>query len=221
MKEEPQIFGKTLFVDFLLGMLVVVTALLRVSNAVEKEERRQEKKQESSIETDGLYAIVATWPAEVNDDIDLYVQDPSGNIIFYASATAELMHLEYDDRGDVGDTAMTSSGEVRVDINRERAIIRGGMAGEYAVNVHMFAKRHASPTTVRVALYRLRGDDTEVLAKEVVLKLDGDEVTAFRFTLSAEGEKTGDNSLPVSLTGEAAAAADPQQGGISFPGVAP
>ena len=221
MTERPQIFGKTLFADLLLGMLVVVTALLRASNAVEREEE-QKKKQESSIETDGLYAIVATWPADVNDDVDLYVKDPAGNVIFYAQTTAELMHLEYDDRGDLGDKAMTSSGEVKVDINRERAIIRGGMPGEYAVNVHMFSKRAAAPTTVRIALYRLKGDDTEVLVKERVLKTEKEEATAFRFTISADGEKTADNELPISLTVEAASGpSGTQRGGLSFPGGTP
>jgi len=220
MNERPQIFGKTLFADLLLGMLVVVTALLRVSNAVEKEEVQQ-KKQESSIETDGAYAIVATWPKEANDDVDLYVKDPSGNLIFYGRTTAELMHLEYDDRGDLGDKAMTSSGEVKVDINRERAIIRGGMNGEYVVNIHMFAKRYGPPTTVKVALYRLKGDDTEVLSKDIVLKADGDEATAFRFVLGADGEIVSTNELPTSLTDGAAAAGPQQQGGMSFPGVSP
>lgn len=217
--ERPQIFGKTLFADLLLGMLVVVTTLLRVANVAEHEEE-QKKKQESSIETDGAYAIVATWPADVNDDVDLYVQDPSGNLVFYGRTTAELMHLEYDDRGELGDKAMTSSGEVKAAINSERAIIRGGMPGEYVVNVHMFAKRHASPTKVKVSLYRLKGDDTEILVKERTLANDGDEATAFRFTLGADGEKTGDSELPISLTA-GAAASGPQQGGMSFPGSFP
>lgn len=218
--KRAQIFGKTLFVDLMMGTLVVVTALLIASNAVEKAKKEPEKKENASIETDGQYAIVATWPADANDDVDLYVKDPSGNLIFYGRTTAELMHLEYDDRGDLGDKAMTSSGEVRVAINQERAIIRGGMPGEYVVNVHMFAKRASAPTTVKISLYRLKGDDTEILVKERVLKADDDEATAFRFTLGPDGEKTGDSELPDSLTDEAAAAG-PQQGGMSFPGVTP
>lgn len=214
---SEDLFGKTLFVDLMMSTLIVVTTLLIASNAIERAKKVPEKKEEqkSSIETDGLYAIVATWPADVNDDVDLWVKDPAGNLIFYGRTTAELMHLEYDDRGDVGDTAMTSTGKVKVDINRERAIIRAGMAGEYVVNVQMYTKRHPAPTTVKVSLYRLRGDDTEVLVKERVLK-EGDEKTAFRFTLAPDGEMTGNNELDVRLT--ESVAADPQQGGMSFPG---
>jgi len=212
--ERPQIFGKTLFADLLLGMLVVVTALLKTSNAVEQEE--QKKKQESSIETDGLYAIVATWPADKNDDVDLWVRDPSGNIIMYRQKTAELMNLEYDDQGDIGDRAMTSTGIVKADINRERAIIRAGMPGEYAVDVHMFAKHSSGPTPVKVALYRLRGDDTEVHVKELMLN-ENDRPTAFRFVLGPEGDLVSTNELPANLIDGIAS----QTGGVSLPGGAP
>ena len=34
--ERPQIFGKTLFVDLMMSTLIVVTALLMASNAIEK-----------------------------------------------------------------------------------------------------------------------------------------------------------------------------------------
>jgi len=215
--ERPQIFGKTLFVDLMMSTLIVVTALLMASNAIEKAKKVEEKKQESSIETEGLYAVVATWPTDVNDDVDLWVRDPSMNLIFYNRPTAELMYLEYDDRGDVGDTAMTSSGQVKADINRERAIIRGGLVGEYVVNVHMFTKKAAAPTTVKVSLYRLKGDDTEVLTKDVVLKVEKlDDITAFRFTLGPDGEITGTSDLQIRLTDMVSAGG--QQGGMSFPG---
>lgn len=214
--KRPGIFAKVMFMDVIFNMLVGVLAIVMLL----KVEPPAEKRKEESLETDGLYAIVATWPKEADDDVDLYVQDPSGNLIYFGRTAVELMHLEYDDRGTLGDRAMTSSGEVKVDINRERAVIRGGMAGEYVVNVHMYTKRHASPTTVKISLYRLRGDDTEILAKERTLKSDQDEATAFRFTLTAGGEMTGSNELSISLTGGASTGAGPvpQQGGMSFPG---
>lgn len=217
MSRREDLFGKTLFVDLMMSTLVVVTALLIASNAVERaEHEEQQKKLESSIETVGLYAIVASWPDASKDDVDLYVKDPSGTIIYFSKPTAELMHLEYDDRGDLGDKAMTSTGEVKVALNRERVIIRGAMAGEYVVNVHMYGKRDAGPTTVTVRLFLLRGDDTEVAMRERVLAGDGDEATAFRFTLTPDGELAGTSDLPVTMVG--GAAANP---GASLPGGMP
>ena len=49
-----------------------------------------------------------------------------------------------------------------------------------------------------------------------MLKATGDEATAFRFTLTQDGDMTGSNELPTSFVG---AANDPsRQGGMSFPG---
>ncbi len=211
--KRPGIFAKVMFMDVIFNMLVGVLAIVMLL----KVEPPAEKRKKESLETDGLYAIVATWPNEADDDVDLYVQDPAGNLIYFNRTAVELMHLEYDDRGTLGDRAMTSSGEVKVDTNRERAVIRGGMAGEYVVNVHMYAKRRAAPTTVKISLYRLRGDDTEILAKERTLNGDQDEATAFRFTLAADGTMTGSNELPISLTRNVSASGA-SQGGMSFPG---
>lgn len=202
------IFAKVLFMDVILSMLVCVMAIVQLL----KVETPQEKRKNDTLETDGLYAIVVSWPTASNDDVDLYVQDPSKNLIFYNQTTAELMHLEFDDRGELGDKAMTSSGEVKVDINRERAIIRGGMAGEYVVNVQMYAKRHPAPTTVTITLYGLKGDDKEILSKTRVLKAEGEEATAFRFKLSTDGAIVETNELPISLIGQAASSAPPQGG---------
>lgn len=202
------------YVDLMFNSLFLFIVLFVLTVTQLKKQTTEVKK--NALETDGLYAIVATWPEDAPDDVDLYVQDPSGKYVFYGMQMVELMHLEYDDRGDLGDQAMTSSGEAKFDGNRERVVIRGGMPGEYVVNVHMYAKNAAAPTTVKVSLYRLRGDDTEVLVKERVLKARGDEATAFRFTLAADGEMTGSNELPTTFVG--AANGSPQQGGMPFPG---
>lgn len=201
------------FIDIVFNSLFLFIVLFALTVT---KLRKEDAKKKEVLETDGLYAVVITWPAEANDDVDLYVKDPSGHVIFYGRPVAELMHLEYDDRGDLGDRAMTSSGEVKVDINRERAIIRGAMPGEYVVNVHMYTKRVAAPTPVKVSLYRLKGDDTEILSKDVTLRAQQDEVTAFRFVLGADGEMTGSNATPISLIREVTASS--QQGGMSFPG---
>lgn len=209
---RPSVFGGAMFLDLVLNVCVALLATVYLLDI----KRPEAKDTKQSLETDGLYAIVATWPKEAPDDVDLYVQDPTGKYVFYGRQMIELMHLEYDDRGELGDQAMTSSGEAKFDGNRERVVIRGGMSGEYVVNVHMFDKNTEAPTTVKVSLYRLRGDDTEVLVKERVLKATGDEATAFRFSLSADGEMTGSNELPTSFVGAANDAS--QQGGMSFPG---
>lgn len=202
------------YVDLMFNSLFLFIVLFVLTVTQLKKQTTEVKK--NALETDGLYAIVATWPNEFNDDVDLYVQDPSGKLVFFARTMAELMHLEYDDRGELGDRAMTSSGEAKFGMNRERAIVRQGMAGEYIVNVHMYAKHHPLPTKVTIALYRLKGEDTELISKERTLVLSRDEATAFRFTLTADGELTDSNELPISLIAVVSGGAP--QGGMTFPG---
>lgn len=204
------LFAKVLFMDVILNMLVGVMAIVQL---LKVETPPPEEKKKDSLETDGQYAVVMTWPDAANDDVDLHVRDPSGKTVNYNTPMAELMHLEYDDRGELGDRTMTSTGEVAVALNRERVILRGAIAGEYVANVHMFAKRAQGPTAVTVELYRLQGADTPVIRIERVLTRNGEEQTAFRFTLSPDGEMTGMSELPTSLLGSTSV----PTGGMSFP----
>ena len=85
---------------------------------------------------------------------------------------------------------------VLIEKNEERAIIRGIIPGEYIVNVHMFRKVDQSENKVKISLIKLSGQDTIVVEKEVVLKENGDEETAFRFTLGIDGKVGNINQLP-------------------------
>jgi hypothetical protein len=70
-----------------------------------------------------------------------------------------------------------------VNDNEERVVLRGAIPGEVTVNVYAYRKAADGPVPVRVALYRLRGDDRTLLRRTVRLRYQGEELTAFRFTL--------------------------------------
>ena len=214
MSKRPQLFGKTLFVDLMMSTLVVVTALLIASNAVEKE-KQQKAIEEASIRTDGEYAITMVWPDGSMDDVDLYVRDPAGKIAFFSARDVGLMHLEHDDQGASSDQEKTGSGNVQVDRNEERVILRGTIPGEYTVNAHMYGKRDPQPTTVTIRLFKLKGDDTQVAMRSVTLARDGAEMTAFRFIVNADGSLAEINQLQRSLVGAGAGAGQPR---LRFPG---
>lgn len=200
MSRRPQLFGKTLFVDLMMSTLVVVTALLIASNAVEKE-KQNKLQDESSIRTDGFYAVIMEWPDASQDDIDLYVRDPAGKIAFFSSRDVGLMHLEHDDQGAMSDQIQSEGGLVKIERNEERVILRGVIPGEYVVNVHMYNKRDPKPTPVTIHLYRLKGEDEEVAKRDLTLPNKGDELTAFRFTVQDSGSVGDINELQQPLTG--------------------
>lgn len=199
--KRPQLFGKTLFVDFLMSTTAVLLGIMMLSDVSHHKKKAEEQK--AALRTDGKYAVVMTWPDGSTDDVDLYVRDPKGNIAFFQGREVGLMHLEHDDLGSKGDSAETTGGIYKVDRNEERTIIRGIVPGEYTVNVHMYTKNDAKAAKVKIVLYQLKGEDTVVLKKERILSQKGDEETAFRFTLSASGDISNINELPRRFVGRA------------------
>src|SRR5260370_36393954 len=70
-----------------------------------------------------------TWPDQHPDDVDLYVQDPAGKLVWYNQRDVGLMVLERDDRGDNNDFAFIDSKKIPLPIREELVSIRGVMAG--------------------------------------------------------------------------------------------
>ena len=76
--------------------------------------------------------------------------------------------------------------------------IRGYVPGEYVVNVHMYTKREDKETPVTIILEKINPYKV-VTGRNVVLKLRGDEKTAFRFTVDDEGKVIQTNQLEKGL----------------------
>lgn len=153
------------------------------------------------IQTFGQFAVTITWPAHSNDDVDLYVRDPLGNICYFGALTIGQMTLEGDDLGTAtsGTTTLPDGRVVVSPYNGERTVLHAIVPGEYTVNVHMYNKADPGPTTVIVKLWSLRGNDQVVHTQTVVLTRQGQQVTAFRFTLDAAGHASNYNRLPAHL----------------------
>lgn len=175
-------------VDFLLGILLMQQAILALSTI---------QTQKPHVPTYGQYAVEIQWPLN-QDDVDLYVQDPKGEIVYFAAADAGLMHLEHDDLGS------NTTGYDKLPFNYERVILRGTIPGEYTVNVHMYYEEHPGTSSkVKVTLWSLQGQDKIVKQTTVTLRNKGDEHTAFRFEMNGAGQVTGTNDLQKKLVNSA------------------
>lgn len=148
--------------------------------------------QKPHIPTYGKYAVEIQWPLDKND-VDLYVQDPNGLIAYFANMDAGEMHLEHDDLGD------TTTDYAGLAFNYERVVLRGFVQGEYVVNTHLYWDSTPGTTKVTVMLWNLQGQDRLVKQTTVILHQQGDEKTAFRFTLNGQGNVTGTNDLQKKL----------------------
>jgi len=184
------------FNDLLFNSLLAFAALLFLTFILIKPQATSQKKLESKAE----FVITVTWSDSASDDVDVYVRDPDDRLVYFQRREDGLMHLDRDDLGRKNDKIVGPDGEeIIFDYNREVVTIRGSVAGEYIVNVHMSRKEEGTPTTVTVQLEKMNPFDT-VTVKRVVLNESGDEKTALRFIVNSEGEVLSVNDLQTKLT---------------------
>ncbi len=90
------------------------------------------------IDTKAEFIISLTWPDSHPDDIDLYAEDPVGNIVWYHVRESGFMVLDRDDRGGLNNTIVVNGRRITSPIRQETVSIRGIIAGEYTVNVNHY-----------------------------------------------------------------------------------
>lgn len=181
------------FLDLLFNTLLCFAALFSLAFIL-----INPSKKNKTVDAKAEFIITVIWPSDMDDDVDTYVEDPEGNLIAFNRREQGLMHLDRDDTGLSFDTISTSFGLVEYKENREMVSIRGYIPGEYVVNVHMYTKREDKETPVTIILEKINPYKV-VTGRNVVLKLKGDEKTAFRFTVNDEGKVIQTNQLEKGL----------------------
>lgn len=151
------------------------------------------------VEPKAEYIITATWGDGRPDDVDLWVQGPAGNVVWFRKQEAGLMNLDRDDRGLVNDQMVINNQTVRNPLNQEVVTIRGQAPGEYIVNLHYYNSKTQRPVTAEVEVVRVNPTLEVIYHGSTTLERVGDEATAVRFTLGRDGQVTGMNTLAASL----------------------
>lgn len=175
--------ANTSFLDLLFNSLLAFVSFFMLSLLMIKIENNK-----ADIEAKAEFLITINWDEEQNDDIDLYVQNPIGDLVFFKTREKGLMHLERDDIGRANDYITLADGSWYLfKENREVVSIRGLVPGEYTVNVHAYNKFSTAPTKINVKLEKMNPYSL-IAAKEIVLNLVREEQTAFRFMVDANGK---------------------------------
>ena len=181
------------FVDLLFNILIGFVFLFIVSflliNPIAKR---------ADIEVKAEFLITVTWPDNLEDDVDTYVEDPAGNLVWFRSREPGLMHLDRDDLGKRNDEVVTAAGTILFPENREIVTLRGIVPGEYVVNIHMYFKVGQEPVPVTNQIDKINPYSV-VLRKTIELKSKGDEVTVARFSVKSNGDVIDVNKLPKKL----------------------
>lgn len=145
------------------------------------------------------FIITVTWPDNDPNDIDTWVQDPGGNLVWFKERESGLMHLDRDDRGSVGDTLIVNGREIVNPLNQEVVTLRGFAPGEYTVNVQYYETRNRQPVDVTVSLVKVNPRAEVAYYGTVKLPAKGAERTAVRFTVGADGALSDINTIPKTL----------------------
>ena len=151
------------------------------------------------IDPKAEYILTITWEDDSPDDVDVWVEDPEGQILWFRTPEAGLLHLDRDDRGLVNDTITINGKEVQNPLNQEVVTLRGVIKGEYIVNLHYYASETGTPVDVNVRLVKVNPKLEVIYYGTVNLEKRGDEKTAVRFKIGRDGRVFGINFLPKSL----------------------
>jgi hypothetical protein len=152
------------------------------------------------IDPKAEYIITVQWPDNNPNDIDTWVEEPDGNLVWFQSKEAGLIHLDRDDRGNVNDTLTINGQTVQNPLNQEVVTIRGTVVGEYVINIFYYGSEDNKPVDVNVRVDKVNPQLEVIYYGTIKLEKPGDEKTAVRFTIDQDGKLSNINRIEKSLT---------------------
>ena len=180
MRPRRIYYNNTSFLDLLFNTLVgfvflFIIAFMLINPSIKK----------ADIKTKAEFVITVTWDDKSRDDVDTWLQDPTGNVLHFRQKDVGLAHLDRDDLGKINDTLRLEDGrEIVYPHNQELTTIRGFLTGEWVLNVHMYSKRDPNPTLVEVRIDKLNPKVETLFYKKIVMKSRWEEITVTRFVMT-------------------------------------
>ena len=136
------------------------------------------------------YIITVDWQDDLPDDVDIWVQDPNGEIVSYLKKDAGWLHLDRDDQGIINDVVIINNKEVIYPINREVVTLRGIIPGEYIVNLYLYEHKSKEPVEAKIIIEKVNPSLKLVYFNNMILETKDTELTIARFNLDAKGDFT-------------------------------
>ena len=200
ISREPEVDP---FYDMLFNMLIAfvfcfIIALLAMNPKALKA---------GDVPSKAEYIITLSWPDYDPNDIDTWVEGPSGDMVWFRQREAGLMHLDRDDRGNSNDTIEVNGHKIVNPLNQEVVTLRGIQPGEYVVNAHYYESKDdgthdpklGQPVDVTVSVVKVNPRAEVVFYGQQRLAKRGDETTMLRFTILPDGAVNNMNTIPKSL----------------------
>jgi uncharacterized membrane protein len=133
------------------------------------------------------FLITLTWPDLTAHDMDLWVQDPTGNSVGFTRKDQGIMNLDRDDLGRANDQISVDGQNLTVNLNQEVVSLRGTVPGEYLVSVHWYRKSFSDneeekPVPATVVVTRI--NPYAVIYKQtIVFRAEGEMHNYYAFTV--------------------------------------
>ncbi len=182
------------FSVMLFKALQVVAFLFFIALLVMNPEARQGK-----VDSKAEFLITMGWPDSHPDDIDLYAEDPLGNIVWYHEREAGFMVLDRDDRGGLNNSITVNGHKVNSPLRQEIVSIRGIVPGEYTVNVNYYLASQPATVPVSVKIEKVNPTVEVIFYDTIMLDHMGQEKTAARFRVAENGNVVDINHRDKSL----------------------
>jgi hypothetical protein len=191
------------FYDMLFNMLIAfvfcfIVALLAMNPT---------KSKAGDVPAKAEYILTLSWPDLDPNDIDTWVRNPAGEVVWFRNREAGLMHLDRDDRGESNSSIVVNGRRVVSPFRQEVVTVRGIVPGEYVVNAHYYESkevdtsnpRAGQPVDVTLSVVKVNPRAEVVFNGQHRLAKRGDEATLVRFSVGADGSVGALNTLPAKL----------------------
>lgn len=149
------------------------------------------------------YMVVIEWNHDYNDDVDLWIKDPAGNIVSFLQKSSGLMNLEKDDLGYGNDSYVKKDTKKEfIHLNREVITLRGVIPGEYQVMAHVYHRkitvfkgtaRQDLPGEIEITVIKINPYVETYFARVPYIET-GQQLSLVRFSVSEDGAYLGHNN---------------------------
>lgn len=177
---NPTSFIDLLFLCLVGFVFLLVIAFLLIMPPIDDQQKKPKAE----------FLVTLTWDSQTDDDVDLWIQDPANNIMFFREKEIGLMHLDRDDLGRRKDIVVVNGQQITQYVNQEIATIRGVIPGEWIINIHMYRKAYQNPANINVRVDKLNPRFATIADKNYTMESKGDEITVARLTMTSKGEIT-------------------------------
>lgn len=142
-----------------------------------------QKKEDQSLKRDVEYFIRIEWQGDSDNDVDMWLQDPTGDMIGYKDKQRNHMYLERDNLGN--DANLKVPGH----INEEVISLLKAVPGWYTLNLHWFERRtdNRNPE-ISYSIIKMKPTMQTIANGTAALKYKGQELTVLRFRMNKNGD---------------------------------